>query len=108
MIYLYLQTCSDGNEKLALMAMNTFLKDCKHQDHKVRGLAIRTLSNMKTPTALEFTQQMVPEMLRFIRNQGVVRFLYISEQHETSSFSNSFIRIWEHFLSGRDSICGLQ
>lgn len=63
MIYLYFQNCSRGNEKLAIMAMNAFLKDCKHADHRIRGLAIRTLSNMRTQTALEFCQQMIPEML---------------------------------------------
>ena len=98
MIYLYLQSCSEGNEKLAIMAMNAFLKDCENADHRVRGLAIRTLSNMRTPTALEFSQQKIPEMLgdkdAYVRRNAVMAalkmFYHASEYFEEKRFVDKF------------------
>lgn len=52
MIYLYLTIYSENNEELAIMAMNTFMKDCNHIEGRIRGLALKTLCSMKISSSL--------------------------------------------------------
>lgn len=47
MIYFYLTTYAEDNPDLAIMAVNTFQKDCKHSSSKIRGLALRNLCSFK-------------------------------------------------------------
>jgi AP-4 complex subunit beta-1 len=97
MIYLYLTMYSENNEELAIMALNTFLKDCNNSDPKIRGLALRTLCSLKIPSALEYIQQRVIEMLddrdayvRKIAVMGILKLYYLN---------NSFFE--EHRLMDR-------
>ena len=98
MIYLYLEKNSAVNPKLSLMAMNAYLKDCRSQDNRIRGLALRTLSNVLTTTAIEFTQQMVPEMLKdksaYVRRNAVIAALKLyyrrREFFEEQKFVDTF------------------
>jgi len=48
MIYFYLTTYAEDNPDLAIMAVNTFKKDCKHTSSKIRGLALRNLCSFKS------------------------------------------------------------
>lgn len=43
MIYLYLSNYAKTNKETAIMAINTFMKDCKNPDGKIRGYALKTL-----------------------------------------------------------------
>lgn len=54
MIYLYLTNYAEFNSELAVMAINTFLKDFKHPDPKIRGLALRNLCSLRFSGAYEF------------------------------------------------------
>lgn len=54
MIYLYLTTYAESHSELAIMAINTFQKDCKHQDSKIRGLALRNLCFLRFSGAYEY------------------------------------------------------
>ncbi len=47
LIYLYLSCYAENNPDLAIMAVNTYLKDCQNSDPKIRGLALRNLCNLK-------------------------------------------------------------
>ena len=48
MIYLFLGTYAEDNPKTALLAVNTFLKELKNKDPKIRGLALRSLCSLKS------------------------------------------------------------
>ncbi|CAG9324707.1 unnamed protein product [Blepharisma stoltei] len=65
MIYLYLVTYVEANQEQALMAINTFFKDCKstNPDPKIRGLALRNLCSLRFPGAIEYIQSAVQEGL---------------------------------------------
>jgi AP-4 complex subunit beta-1 len=54
MIYLYLTTYAESHPELAIMAINTFKKDCQHVDSKIRGLALRNLCSLRFSGAYEY------------------------------------------------------
>lgn len=103
MIYLYLTMYSENNEELAIMALNTFLKDCNNNDAKIRGLALRTLCSLKIPSALEYIQQRVLEMLddrdayvRKIAVMGILKLYYLNnnffEEHRLMDRLYTFLK----------------
>ena len=47
MIYLYLINYAESNQELAILAINAFLMDCKQTNHKIRGLALRSLCSLR-------------------------------------------------------------
>lgn len=48
MIYLYLINYAEQNQDLVILAINTFLMDCKSPNHKIRGLALRSLCSLRS------------------------------------------------------------
>lgn len=48
MIYLYLENYAELNPSLALLAINTFIKECGNPDPKIRGLALRSLCGLRS------------------------------------------------------------
>ena len=48
MIYLYLGNYADSRPDLAMMTLNTYIRDTKSKDPKIRGLAVRSLCNMRS------------------------------------------------------------
>ena len=76
MIYLYLGNYAETNPDLAIMAINTFLKDFKHQDPKIRGLALRSLCHLKFDGLYEYLQPAIIESLRdmdpYVKKTGIL------------------------------------
>lgn len=64
MIYLYLGNYAESHPDLAIMAMNTFLKDCQHADGKIRGLALRSLCSMRFSGSFEYAEPAILEALK--------------------------------------------
>ena len=54
MIYLYLTNYAEANPESAVMAINTFLKDCNHKEGKIRGLALRSLCSLRFSGSFEY------------------------------------------------------
>ena len=48
MIYLYLGNYAEANPSLALLAVNTFVKELTNKEKKIRGLALRSLCSLKS------------------------------------------------------------
>ncbi len=63
MIYLYLTNYAELNPSLALLAINTFIKECKNPDPKIRGLAVRSLCGLKSQLSSSEIKTQVVEML---------------------------------------------
>jgi len=66
MIYLYLTTYAESHADLAIMAINTFKKDCLHQDAKIRGMAMRNLCSLRFSGAYEYMLPCIREGLKDI------------------------------------------
>lgn len=48
MIYLYLGNQAENNPKLALMAVNTFVKELKNKSPNIRALSLKYLCQLKS------------------------------------------------------------
>ena len=84
MIYLYLANYAKTNKETAIMAINTFMKDCRDTEGKIRGLALKTLCSLQIPTALEYVKQQVLNLIddrdfyvRKIAVMGCLRLYYL-------------------------------
>lgn len=47
MVYFYLSIYAEEYDDVAIMAINTFLKDCNSSDESIRGLSLRSLCSLK-------------------------------------------------------------
>jgi len=54
MIYLYLGNYAESNPELAFMAINTYQRDLENNDPKIRGLALRSMFNMKFAGVVDY------------------------------------------------------
>lgn len=63
MIYLYLINYAETNSDLALMAINSFTKDCKNENPTIRACALRSLCSLRFNGAIEYLQPQILEML---------------------------------------------
>ena len=63
MIYLYLENYAEINQSLALLAINTFIKECSNPDLKIRGLALRSLCGLRSHLNSPEVKQQVVQML---------------------------------------------
>ena len=63
MIYQYLVNYAEQNSSLVIMAINTFLMDCKSTNGKIRGLALRCLCSLKFEGVADYTQSPISEGL---------------------------------------------
>lgn len=85
MVYLYLTNYSESNSELAILAVNTFLKDCRDEDPMIRGLALRSLCSINLVNMVEYLQPAVQRALQdvngYVRKTaviGVVKLFHIS------------------------------
>lgn len=63
LIYFYLSIYAEQYPDTALMAVNTFYKDCIHSDYRIRGLSLKSLCNMKFKGAYEYIYPCLGEAL---------------------------------------------
>lgn len=78
MIYLYLTNYAESNSDQALMAINTFFKDCKrtNPDPKIRGLALRNLCSLRFSGVFEYIQPAISETINdpdpYVRRTAII------------------------------------
>ena len=56
MVFLYIVNYADQIEEGSILAINTFLKDMKNPNPKIRGLALRSLCSLKFKGAYDISQ----------------------------------------------------
>nr|DBA34006.1 TPA: hypothetical protein GDO54_001615 [Pyxicephalus adspersus] len=64
LVYLYMCTYAPQKPDLAVLAINTLCKDCSDPNPMVRGLALRSMCNLRMPGIQEYIQQPVQNGLR--------------------------------------------
>ena len=67
MLYHYIGVYSDKgkeSEELTMMTINTLQKDTKHEDPTIRGLAIRSMTSLRSKRLIEYLIECVKEGLR--------------------------------------------
>ena len=55
MVYFYLIKHCHNNRDTAILTLNALIKDCKSKEFRVRGLALRNMSNINFREALQYT-----------------------------------------------------
>ena len=97
MIYLYLVNYAEQNQEMVIMAINTFLMDCKQKSNsKIRGLALRSLCSLKYEGVTQYMQQAIADGLAdndsYVKKTaiiGCVKFFHLSADEYGSKFSLS-------------------
>ena len=54
MLYLYICTYAQSNPDLTLLTINLLTKDCRDQDPTIRGLALRSLCQLRVANLVEY------------------------------------------------------
>ena len=54
LVYLYLCNYAESNSDLALLTVNTLQKDCRDTNPVIRGLALRSMCNLRVPNLVEY------------------------------------------------------
>lgn len=74
MLYLYICTYAQANPDLTLLTINLLQKDCKDQDPTIRGLALRSLCQLKVVNLVEYLVRSFSALcggcFLFLRAQG--------------------------------------
>ena len=60
MLYLYITTYAQHNPDLTLLTINLLTKDCKDQDPTIRGLALRSLCQLRVANLVEYIVSIQP------------------------------------------------
>merc|ERR1719163_1255355 len=76
MVYLYLVNYAESNSELAILAVNTLLKDCRDDDPMIRGLALRSLCSLNIYNLMEYLEPAVQRALTdasgYVRKTAVI------------------------------------
>ncbi|KAM4796727.1 AP-4 complex subunit beta-1 isoform 2-T2 [Rhinophrynus dorsalis] len=84
LVYLYMCTYAAHKPDLALLAINTLRKDCSDPNPMVRGLALRSMCNLRMPGIHEYIHQPVQNGLRdkasYVRRVAVLGCAKIHRQ----------------------------
>ena len=93
MIYFYLTTYAEDNSDLAIMAVNTFQKDCKHSSSKIRGLALRNLCSFRSADYVNNVLPTIRELLSdfepYVKKTAITGLLKIF-YHEPAVIFNTY------------------
>lgn len=95
MVYLYLVNYSENSQECVILAINTFLADCRDSDFKVRALALRTLSSLKFSDAIPYTERAVKEGLKdvhpYVRKTACIACIKLHKDSLASASNGEYI-----------------
>ena len=81
MVYHYLSNYAHMNPDLAIMCINTLIRDCDNEDPMVRGLALRSLCSLRLESILEYVERPLEKSLTdlsaYVRKTGVMGVLKV-------------------------------
>ena len=108
-IYFYLTTFAEDNPDLAIMAVNTFKKDCKHTSPKIRGLALRNLCSFRSSDYVNNTLPVIRELLNdfepYVKKtaiMGLLKVFYV--EPETILTDDSLINSLSTLIKDSDPL----
>ena len=86
MVYLYLGNYAHKDPEMAIMCINSLRRECNNEDPMVRGLALRSLCNLRLESILEYVEEPVSKSLndlssyvRKVAVMGILKLHYLSE-----------------------------
>lgn len=109
MIYLYLVSCAESNADLAIMAVNTFITDCKpsNSDNRIRGLALRSLCSMRFPGVTEYLIPAITDSLvdpdPYVRRTAIIGLVKLYRINATLVIDTPFVNTLYELIRDTDS-----
>jgi AP-4 complex subunit beta-1 len=107
MVYLFLTHYSSSNADLAILAINTLRKDCGDPDPMVRGLALRSLTNLHISSILEYVIDPLSlgleDQSAYVRRTAVLGVLKVYHLDSGCIVDNDYINVLYNML--RDGDC---
>lgn len=114
MIYLYLINYVETNQEQALMAINTFCKDCKRSsnpDPKIRGLALRNLCSLRFPGAIEYIQNAIQDGISdpdpYVRKTALVGMIKLYKYSKAHVINSNFVNYLYELIRDPDPTVSL-
>ncbi|XP_033102872.1 AP-4 complex subunit beta-1-like [Anneissia japonica] len=106
--YLYLSHYAEEKPDLALLVVNTLLKDCKHPNPMIRGLALRTFSSLRVPAFFEYSTQVCLDGLKdksaYVKRIAVNACAKLHNQHPQFTQDNNIVDTLYGMIRDKDPI----
>lgn len=101
MVYLYLCNYAHKEPEMALMCINSLRRECDNEDPMVRGLALRSLCNLRLESILEYVQiplsKSLTDLSAYVRKtavMGILKLHYLSPAMvETNGYMSHLYRL---------------
>mmetsp|Transcript_92943 Transcript_92943/g.266419 ORF Transcript_92943/g.266419 Transcript_92943/m.266419 type:complete len:839 (+) Transcript_92943:187-2703(+) len=107
MVYLYLVNYAESNSELAILAVNTLLKDCRDDDPMIRGLALRSLCSLSLVNMIEYLQPAVQRALEdvngYVRKTAVVGVVKIFHIMPSVVLESDLVTTMKRLISDSDA-----
>ena len=95
MVYLYLCNYAHKEPEMAIMCINSLRRECDNEDPMVRGLALRSLCNLRLESILEYVQVPLSKCLKdlsaYVRKTAVMGILKLHHLSPTLVQSNGYL-----------------
>ncbi|XP_071993742.1 AP-4 complex subunit beta-1 isoform X2 [Engystomops pustulosus] len=108
LVYLYMCTYAPQKPDLALLTINTLCKDCSDPNPMVRGLALRSMCNLRMPGIQEYIQQPVQNGLRdkasYVRRVAVLGCAKMHRQQSDAEIDGAIVNELYSLLRDPDPI----
>ncbi|KII67171.1 AP-2 complex subunit beta [Thelohanellus kitauei] len=97
LVYLYLINYSKTRSDMAILAINTFVRDCSHSEPLIRALAVRTMGNMLVTNATEHLCDPLRKCLEdqdpYVRKTAAICVLKLFHYKEELVYEFSLIKV---------------
>ena len=95
MVYLYLCNYAHKEPEMAIMCINSLRRECENEDPMVRGLALRSLCNLRLESILEYIAQPLQKSLvdvsSYVRKTGVMSILKVYKLSPRLIETNNYV-----------------
>lgn len=107
MVYLYLCNYATKEPDMAIMCINSLRRDCDNEDPMVRGLALRSLCNLRLDSVLEYIetplQKSLQDVSAYVRKTAVMGVLKVNSLSPELVESNGYISQLYQLLADPDA-----
>jgi vesicle coat complex subunit len=107
MVYLYLCNYAHKEPEMAIMCINSLRRECENEDPMVRGLALRSLCNLRLESILEYIAQPLQKSLvdvsSYVRKTGVMSILKVYKLSPRLIETNNYVLQLYKMLQDADS-----
>jgi AP-1 complex subunit beta-1 len=103
LVYLYVMNYAKSKPDLAIMAVNTFVKDSTHSNPLVRALAVRTMGCIRVDRIVEYLSEPLRRTLKdkdpYVRKTAAVAVAKLFDLNPQLTIDQGFIEALEELLT---------